>query len=437
MTLLLTLTILILTGIALWQITKIFELSQLGRKKDDSQIATEKDNDLHGKLMFAFLVFIYIVTIYSFWTYSKVLLPESASAHGPAYDTLLWISFAIILFAQTITQAVLHVFAYKYRGINNRKAYFYTHNNTLEFVWTIIPAIIFFILIIYGMVTWGNIMNIEEDEDALVVELYAQQWNWKARYAGEDNVLGDANVRFLNDFDGRNTVEKHFDGSHKPMTIRFAEVTKDGEIINEYEIDSETCDCCQTSIISSEEGPIIVYRDRSKDEIRDIYIARNINGVWTQPKPVFNDGWVINGCPVNGPKADVNLSNIAVAWFTVVDGKPYTRLAFSNNYGETFDKPINLNDNDAIGRVDVAFLDDKQVIVSYMEFDGDYAFLKVKKVSVDGKVSKPFIVSKIDAGRNTGVPQLEIINNDVFLAWTTSVNGRNSLKTKKINSNSI
>ena len=97
-------------------------------------------------------------------------------------------------------------FAYKYRGINNRKAYFYTHNNTLEFVWTIIPAIIFFVLIIYGMVTWGNIMNIEEDEDALVIELYAQQWNWKARYGGEDNVLGDANVRFLNDFDGRNSV---------------------------------------------------------------------------------------------------------------------------------------------------------------------------------------------------------------------------------------
>ena len=206
MTLLLTLTILILTGIALWQITKIFELSQLGRKKDDSQIATEKDNDLNGKLMFAFLVFIYVVTIYSFWSYSKVLLPESASAHGPAYDTLLWISFAIILFAQTITQAVLHIFAYKYRGINNRKAYIYTHNNKLEFIWTIIPAIIFFMLIIYGMVTWGNIMNIEEDEDALVIELYAQQWNWKARYAGQDNVLGDANVRFLNDFDGRNSV---------------------------------------------------------------------------------------------------------------------------------------------------------------------------------------------------------------------------------------
>ena len=206
MTVLLILTILILTGIALWQITKIFELSQLGQKKDNSQIATEKDNDLNGKLMFAFLVFIYAVTIYSFWTYSKVLLPESASAHGSAYDTLLWISFAVILFAQTITQAVLHIFAYQYRGINNRKAYFFTHDNKLEFIWTIIPAIIFFMLIIYGMITWGKIMNFEEDDDALVVELYAQQWNWKARYGGEDNVLGDANVRFLNDFDGKNSV---------------------------------------------------------------------------------------------------------------------------------------------------------------------------------------------------------------------------------------
>ena len=206
MTVLLILTILILTGIALWQITKIFELSQLGQKKDNSQIATEKDNDLNDKLMFAFLVFIYAVTIYSFWTYSKVLLPESASAHGPAYDTLLWISFAVILFAQTITQAVLHIFAYQYRGINNRKAYFFTHDNKLEFIWTIIPAIIFFMLIIYGMITWGKIMNFEEDDDALVVELYAQQWNWKARYGGEDNVLGDANVRFLNDFDGKNSV---------------------------------------------------------------------------------------------------------------------------------------------------------------------------------------------------------------------------------------
>ena len=206
MTVLLSIIAVTLLAISVWQITKIFEISNLGEKKDDSQVASEKDNDLQGKLMFAFLVFIYLVTIYSFVSYTKVLLPESASEHGYTYDTLLIISFIIIFIVQTVTQALLHYFAYKYRGINGRKASFITHNNKLELVWTVIPAIVLFALILYGMTTWSDIMNFDEDEDALVVELYAQQWNWKARYAGDDNVLGDANVRFLNDFDGRNSV---------------------------------------------------------------------------------------------------------------------------------------------------------------------------------------------------------------------------------------
>ena len=125
---------------------------------------------------------------------------------GYTYDTLLWVSFALILFVQTVTQALLHYFAFRFRGIKGRKASFITHDNKLEFIWTIIPAITLFILIFYGMNTWSDIMNFDDDEDALVIELYAQQWNWKARYAGEDNVLGDANVRFLNDFDGQNIV---------------------------------------------------------------------------------------------------------------------------------------------------------------------------------------------------------------------------------------
>ena len=206
MTILLSILAVTLLAISVWQITKIFEISNLGAKKDDSQVASEKDNDLQGKLMFAFLVFIYLVTIYSFVSYTKVLLPDSASEHGYTYDKLMLISFLVIFFVQTVTQALLHYFAYKYRGINGRKASFITHNNKLELVWTVIPAIVLFVLILYGMTTWSDIMNFEEDEDAMVVELYAAQWNWKARYAGEDNVLGDANVRFLNDFDGRNSV---------------------------------------------------------------------------------------------------------------------------------------------------------------------------------------------------------------------------------------
>ena len=204
MTILLTFTVLALIAIALWQITKIFELSQ--PKKNNNQVADDDDNRWNGQLMFAFLIFIYAITLFSFWKWGDVLLPDASSDHGVEYDNLLWISFAIIFFTQTITQALLHYFAYKYRGEKGKKALFYADNDRLEAIWTIIPVIALAGLILYGLYTWTDIMTVEENEDALVVELYAQQFNWKARYAGEDGVLGDANVRFLQDFDGKNLV---------------------------------------------------------------------------------------------------------------------------------------------------------------------------------------------------------------------------------------
>ncbi len=204
MTFLLIFTVLVLVAIALWQITKIFQLSQF--KKVNTQIADDKDNDYNGKLMFAFLIFIYAITIFSFWAYGDVLLPEAASEHGSDYDNLMWISFAVIFFVQTITQALLHYYSYKYRGEKGKKALFYADNDRLELLWTIIPVFVLAGLILYGLYTWTNIMNVEENDEALMVELYAQQFNWKARYAGEDGVLGDANVRFLQDFEGKNLV---------------------------------------------------------------------------------------------------------------------------------------------------------------------------------------------------------------------------------------
>jgi cytochrome c oxidase subunit 2 len=193
-----------LVAISIWQITKIFELSQ--PKKENTQVADDDDNRWNGQLMFAFLIFIYAITLFSFWKWGDVLLPDASSEHGLEYDNLMWISFAIIFFTQTITQALLHYFAYRYRGEKGKKALFYADNDRLEAIWTIIPVIALAGLILYGLYTWTDIMTVEENEDALVVELYAQQFNWKARYAGEDGVLGDANVRFLQDFDGKNLV---------------------------------------------------------------------------------------------------------------------------------------------------------------------------------------------------------------------------------------
>ncbi|NJB36239.1 cytochrome c oxidase subunit II [Croceivirga sp. JEA036] len=205
MTTLLILTVLVLVAIAIWQMTKIFELSQLRADSLNGQIATDEDNKNNGYMLFAFLIFIYGITIFSFAKYYKMLLPEAASAHGGNYDTLMWVSFAIIFFVQTITQALLHYFGYKYRGQKGRKALFFADNDKLEFIWTIIPVIVLAGLIIWGLYSWTTIMDVNDEDDPLVVELYAQQFNWTARYAGDDNVLGDASVRLI-DIDRANVL---------------------------------------------------------------------------------------------------------------------------------------------------------------------------------------------------------------------------------------
>ena len=152
---------------------------------------------------------------------------------------------------------------------------------------------------------------------------------------------------------------------------------------------------------------------------------------------LHNDGWTINGCPVNGPKVAVNSTNLAVAWFTVSNNNPLVNVSFSKTNGDSFSTPLKINDHHAIGRVDVAFLNTEEIIVSYMEADDIGTYLRIKKVSVNEKVSKPITISKIDRGRNTGVPQLEIINNEIFVVWTISVDGMNQLKSVKLSLENI
>lgn len=198
----LVIAVLVLFAVAVWQMNKIFQLSQVGQS-DDSQIANDKDNRLNGKLMLYFMIFFYAFLVYGFWQWSKVLLPEAASEHGQNIDLLMLISMVIIMFVLVITQFLLHYFAFKYHGRKGQRAVFFADNDKLEFIWTIIPVIVLAGLIIYGLFTWTDIMNIKEDDDALVVELYAKQFSWEARYAGADNTLGDANVRFI---EGVNTI---------------------------------------------------------------------------------------------------------------------------------------------------------------------------------------------------------------------------------------
>ena len=206
MTSLLVLIILVLLSIAIWQLTKIFDLTQIGQKSKNSQVANDEDNNVQGYLMFGFLGFIYITTIVCFVKYGNLpLISNSASEHGPLIDNLMIISMVLIFVVQTITQALLHYFAFKYRGKKDQKAFYLADNNKLEFIWSSIPAIVLAVLIFYGLYAWNDIMFVdkEDEENAIVIELYAKQFGWEARYSGEDNTLGKANVRYI---EGVNTV---------------------------------------------------------------------------------------------------------------------------------------------------------------------------------------------------------------------------------------
>jgi cytochrome c oxidase subunit 2 len=203
MTSLLVIIVLVLLSIALWQLTKIFDLTQVGEVSDDSQVANDNDNNVQGYLMFGFLAFIYIFTIYGLLKWGNLVLHTPASEHGPQIDNLMNITWVLIFIVQAITQVLLHYFAFKYRGNKNNKALYFADNNKLEAIWSIIPAIVLAGLILYGLYAWTNIMFIDDDEDTVVVELYAQQFKWTARYAGADEVLGKANVRYI---EGVNTL---------------------------------------------------------------------------------------------------------------------------------------------------------------------------------------------------------------------------------------
>lgn len=203
MTSLLVIIVLVLLAVALWQLTKIFDLTQVGASSDDSQVASDNDNNIQGYVMFGFLAFIYIFTIYGLLKWGGLALHTPASEHGLLVDSLMNITWVLIFVVQFITQGLLYWFSFKNRGHKDKKALFFADSNKLEAIWSIIPSVVLACLILYGLYAWNNIMFVDKDEDVIEIELYAQQFKWTARYAGQDNVLGKANVRLI---EGVNTL---------------------------------------------------------------------------------------------------------------------------------------------------------------------------------------------------------------------------------------
>ncbi|MET2984750.1 hypothetical protein [Aureibaculum conchae] len=240
---------------------------------------------------------------------------------------------------------------------------------------------------------------------------------------------------FVTWLDGRNMTgnehgEEH--GSNGAMNIRAATVLSTGDVIDDVLLDAKTCECCQTSAAITAKGPIVVYRDRTENEVRDISISRFIDGSWTIPKSIHNDNWVIKGCPVNGPKATAFNATLAVAWFTAADNVPKVNLIFSDDSGSTFNKPIQIDDGKPIGRVDVALLDEDNALVSWMESTKKNAEIKILKVNKDGTTSKPIVITEISASRASGFPQLELVNGTIYVAWNAIEDDTTTIKMKSV-----
>ncbi len=177
------------------QIVRVSELLAELKKEDVNEV-TEADNKTQGILYliigFGFLIFV----VWQMITWNHLLLPEAASVHGLKIDALMKFTMALILVVFFITSPMLFYFAYKYRGKKNNKAYFFAHNNKLEFIWTIVPTIVLTGVIVFGLRTWDEVMNIDTS-NAKIIEVYGKQFQWTARYSGEDNKLGNSDFRLI------------------------------------------------------------------------------------------------------------------------------------------------------------------------------------------------------------------------------------------------
>ena len=178
--------ILILFLVVVFQIAKASEYVAMIRGYEN---ARKQSNKINAFLLLAFLVLGLIGVYYCNEMFKGRILGEPASDHGVLVDQMLYVTLAVTFVVFVITQIALFWFAYKYQESDNRKAFYYPHNNTLELIWTVIPAIVLSVLVGFGIFYWFKITG-PAPKDAMVVEVVGKQYGWEFRYPGADGILG-------------------------------------------------------------------------------------------------------------------------------------------------------------------------------------------------------------------------------------------------------
>lgn len=219
--------------------------------------------------------------------------------------------------------------------------------------------------------------------------------------------------------DGRNTKAGGGHDGHGggAMTLRFGAFDRLGKQTKEVAVDERVCDCCPTAAAVTSDGPVVVYRDRSEDEVRDIFISRLVAGKWTPPAPVHRDNWKIAACPVNGPAIAARGRDVVVAWFSAVGDRPAAHVAFSKDAGQTFGAPQRLDGGVTLGRVDVELLADGSALAGYIEQIDQRSQFRIRRVRANGTADAPITVAGLESGRASGYPRIAVNGGDVTAAW--------------------
>jgi BNR repeat-like domain len=204
------------------------------------------------------------------------------------------------------------------------------------------------------------------------------------------------------------------------MTVRAAYIDLKGEIKNSREIDHRTCDCCQTSMTLVNGKPMTFYRDRSDEEIRDIYYSVFADSNWSEPQLLNADNWKINGCPVNGPRATSIDDKLAVTWFTGANRKMKVNLKISSNGGVDFGKTIEVDGPNALGRVDVQ-MDASKIYVSYLNKSENGASLMLKTYDHNGGLQQTETIATVSPERASGFPRMVLWDGQIVVTWTDVV----------------
>ncbi|MAI66799.1 MAG: hypothetical protein CMJ26_02845 [Phycisphaerae bacterium] len=171
-------------------------------------------------------------------------------------------------------------------------------------------------------------------------------------------------------------------------------------------LDDRVCECCGTDAVLVDGKPVVVYRDRSEDEVRDIVIT----GPAKIARVIHADNWNIAGCPVNGPSVDANDSTIAIAWYTAPESKTAIYVAFSET-------PIKIS-NSILGRVDVAVIAKDTAAVTWLEPNGETASVMLATIHADGTIENKKEVAQVSASRSSGFPRIAKVSGGILLAWT-------------------